>query len=147
MFWELGLGGLVIAASVILQVAFIGVIVFGFETFSHLLARPPRMLKLPIGLAAATLWMMAAHSLAVWLWAAVFIAVGAFDSMEPALYFAAVCYTTLGFGDIVPEQDWRILSGLCAANGLLIFGLSTAFLVELLRRMWSVMTRGVARRW
>ncbi len=60
---------------------------------------------------------------------------GTFDAFEPARYFSVVSFTTLGFGDIVLAAEWRLLSGLSAANGLLVFGLSTAFLVEFLTRL------------
>ncbi|MGH1483591.1 MAG: ion channel, partial [Geminicoccales bacterium] len=43
--------------------------------------------------------------------------------------------TARGYGDITLNESWRILSALCAANGLLLFGFSTAFLVELMRRL------------
>ncbi len=60
---------------------------------------------------------------------------GAIAGLEPAVYFSLVTFTTLGYGDITLGEDWRILSALCAANGLLLFGFSTAFLVELMRRL------------
>lgn len=137
MLWELTLGGGLIALSVVIQVGFIAAIAYGFERFSHLLMRPPPPVRLPIRLALAALWMMAAHSIAIWLWAATFLLVGAFEALEDAFYFAVVCFTTLGFGDIVPAPGWRILSGLCAANGLMTFGVSTAFLVALMSHLWD----------
>ena len=57
---------------------------------------------------------------------------GAFETLERALYFSVVVFTTLGFGDITLPEPLRLLSGLSAANGLLLFGLSTAYLVEFL---------------
>ena len=65
---------------------------------------------------------------------AAFLAVGAFDALEPAVYFALVSFTTAGFGDITLGPDWRLLSGLTTANGFLMFGWSTAYMVELMRR-------------
>jgi Ion channel len=67
-------------------------------------------------------------------WALTFLAVGAFDALEPAVYFALVSFTTAGFGDITLGPDWRLLSGLTTANGFLMFGWSTAYMVELMRR-------------
>ena len=79
-----------------------------------------------------------------WLWALVFLAIGAFPSLEPAIYFAIVAFTTLGLGDVVLDQQWRILSGFASANGLLLFGLYTAFLVEVMRRVRTEQMRGRA---
>ena len=55
--------------------------------------------------------------------------------METSVYFAGVAFTTLGFGDIILPYEWRQLAGLCAANGLLVFGVSAAVLVEVLRQL------------
>ena len=43
-----------------------------------------------------------------------------------ALYFSAVNFATLGYGDIVMSERWRLLGPLEAANGILMFGVSTA---------------------
>ena len=82
----------------------------------------------------AVLFVLLVQTVLVWLWASVFILVGAFDMLEPALYFALVSFTTVGFGDITLAPEWRLLSGLTAANGFLSFGWSTAYMVELVRR-------------
>ena len=84
-------------------------------------------------MAFAALWILAAMTLEVWLWAIVLLLVGAFQALEPALYFALVCFTTLGFGDVILGVEWRIMSALLAINGLLLFGWSTAFMVDILR--------------
>jgi len=80
------------------------------------------------------LFVMLVHSVQVWIWAAVFIGLGAFNQLEPALYFSLIAFTTVGFGDITLGPDWRLLSGLMAANGFMSFGWSTAYMVELVRR-------------
>ena len=49
--------------------------------------------------------------------------------------------TTLGYGDIILPTDWRLLSGVCAANGLLLFGLCAAFLYELFVRLNKAQTK------
>jgi hypothetical protein len=80
------------------------------------------------------LFILGVQLLNVMAWAVTFLAVGAFDALEPAVYFALVSFTTAGFGDITLGPDWRLLSGLTAANGFLMFGWSTAYMVELMRR-------------
>ncbi|MEM7056524.1 MAG: ion channel [Pseudomonadota bacterium] len=75
------------------------------------------------------LWMLAWQSLGVWCWAVLLRLVGAFDSLEPALYFAIAAYTTLGFGDVLPPEAWRIMGAMIGANGMIAFGLATAALV------------------
>ena len=83
-------------------------------------------------LLVALLWILFVLTLSIWCWAAVYFAIGLFDRLEPALYFAIVSFTTVGYGDVVLSENWRLLAGMTATNGLLIFGLFTAYLVEIL---------------
>ena len=43
-------------------------------------------------------------------------------------------YTTLGYGNVVPAERWRLLGPMTAMNGVLMFGWSTAVIFEVLRR-------------
>jgi len=60
------------------------------------------------------------------LWAALFMMLGEFQDFTAALYHSAVNFVTLGYGDIVMSKTWRILGPMEGANGILMFGLSTA---------------------
>ncbi len=84
-------------------------------------------------LAFSLLGMLGMMTVAVWGWALAFWFLGLFETFEGSVYFALVAFTTLGFGDVLLPQEWRLLGGLAAANGLLLFGLLTAILVETLR--------------
>ena len=61
-------------------------------------------------------WMMAMLTVAVWIWAVAFRLLGIFGTLEASVYFSLVAFTTLGFGDVLLPQEWRLLSGLSAAN-------------------------------
>lgn len=80
----------------------------------------------------ALFWILLVLTLSVWSWAGVYLYIGLFDQLETALYFAIVSFTTVGYGDVVIGENWRLLAGMTATNGLLVFGLFTAFLVEIL---------------
>jgi hypothetical protein len=62
------------------------------------------------------------------IWALLFVLLGEFDRIEPALYYSAVNFSTLGYGDIVMSERWRLLGPLEAFNGILMFGVSTALM-------------------
>ena len=94
------------------------------------LGRPARS---GLFLAGVTLWMLLAFTMIATIWAILLVMIGALSSFETALYFSMVTFTTLGFGDIVLDQQWHVLSAMIAANGLLVFGLNTAVIVETLR--------------
>ena len=74
----------------------------------------------------AVMLLMLGNCLQIALWAAMFIWLGEFDSFTTALYFSRVTFATLGYGDLVLSEQWRLLSALEAANGILMFGVSTA---------------------
>ena len=65
---------------------------------------------------------------------------------ERAVYFSIVTFTTLGYGDItLPYEEWRILSGVEALNGILLFGWTTAFLFAVVQRSRSSLAHGQAK--
>jgi len=78
--------------------------------------------------------LMVAHTLEVFVWAMAYAIVGAAPAGSDLLYFAFVNYTTLGYGDIMPVQGWRLTGPMTAMNGILLFGWSTAVLFEVLRK-------------
>lgn len=96
------------------------------------LERKSRAVQTLAVLVIALFWILLVLTLSVWGWGAVYLHLGLFDDLETALYFAIVSFTTVGYGDVVIDQNWRLLAGLTATNGLLVFGLFTAFLVEIL---------------
>jgi hypothetical protein len=57
-------------------------------------------------------------------------------SFNTALYFSAETYTTLGYGDVVPTGDVRMLAGVEALNGLLLIGWSASYVYIAMERFW-----------
>jgi hypothetical protein len=82
-----------------------------------------------------------AHLLAIAVWAVVFLLCGEFPAFGPAYYHSAVNYTTLGYGDVIMTPSWRLLGPLEAANGVLMFGVSTAIIFTVMQ--WLIETRYV----
>ncbi len=75
------------------------------------------------------------HTIQIWLYALTYLAIGEFDTLEPALYFSTSTFTTVGFGDLVLAENWRMLAAAESANGFLLIGWSTAFLVAVTARV------------
>jgi hypothetical protein len=67
-------------------------------------------------------------------WSVAYSMVGAAPEGADLVYFAFVNYTTLGYGDVVPVERWRLIGPMTAMNGVLLFGWSTAVIFEVLRR-------------
>lgn len=77
------------------------------------------------------------HTVEIWCWAFLYLGLDQFQSLERALYFSTVTFTTLGYGDITLEPRWQLLSGLEAANGVILFGVSTAFIFAVLKHLFE----------
>ena len=78
---------------------------------------------------------LGAHLLEVGVWAALFVLTGEFSVFAVAYYHSAVNYTTLGYGDVVMTEAWRFLEPLEAANGMVLFGVSTALIFAVIQRV------------
>ena len=81
------------------------------------------------------MWLLLAHLAATACWAWTYVRVGVSETMADGLYFAFTTYTTLGFGDVLAPEEWRLLTGLAGMNGLLLFALSSAVLLDATQRM------------
>lgn len=68
-------------------------------------------------------------SMALGLFASFYLAVGAIDDLEQALYFSTSAYATLGHPDIAFPAQWRLVGAVEGLAGFLLIGWSTAVFV------------------
>lgn len=66
-------------------------------------------------------------------WAFIYFYLEVINSLEESLYFSIVTFTTLGYGDVVLSNSFRLLASLEAANGIIIFGWSTAIIITVVQ--------------
>jgi hypothetical protein len=69
------------------------------------------------------------------IWAAVFMYYDEFTEFKDAFYHSTVNFTTLCYGDFILGNERKLLGGLEAVNGVLMFGLSSGFLYTLLNAL------------
>jgi voltage-gated potassium channel len=74
-------------------------------------------------------------------WAVFFVLVGALPDLETAAYFSLTSYTTVGYGDVVLPESWRLLGPLEAAVGVLMLGWSTGILVAVIGVIYQMFQR------
>ena len=89
----------------------------------------------------AALVLLLLHFVEVTIWALSYLglpAISRLESLEQAVYFSLVTFTDLGYGCITLDPEWRVLSGLEAMNGILLFGWSTALLFAVVQRSWKL---------
>jgi Ion channel len=75
------------------------------------------------------------HLIEIGVWGLLFVICGEFADLETAYYHSAVNYTTLGYGDVIMTPEWRMLGPFEAANGMVMFGVSTALIFAVIQRM------------
>ena len=132
MFIQIAVGTALLVVNITLAAVAAMVLEVLFLRFHPWLMREPHRPKLVLLIAGVSLWVLGVVTVGVWIWALALIGLGAFGTLEEAVHFSLVAFTTLGLGDVVPAREWRLLAGMEAANGFLNFGLLTALLIEAL---------------
>ena len=108
------------------------------EKLEPWMCAPPLRLKPFLMILFAIFSTMGIMTFGVWLWAFTLQFLSVFATLEEAVYFSLVAYTTLGLGDITIPQEHRLLGGMAGANGFLMFGLMTAMLTDTLRHIRKI---------
>jgi hypothetical protein len=100
------------------------------------LGRAGAGLLIDLSIVALTMFFaLVAHLIEIAIWAVLFLMCGQFSDFGTAYYHSAVNYTTLGYGDVTMTPSWRMLAPLEAANGMLMFGVSTAIIFAVMQRL------------
>jgi len=75
------------------------------------------------------------------LWAGFYYTRGLFNDFETSLYFSLTSYTTIGYGDVLLPQRWRLLGAIEGISGVLLCGISTAFVFAVMSAMLQMQQR------
>lgn len=109
----------------LMQAIFVTICLRQYVRFRH--SKPPETPWLNILLLSMVmLLMLFSNFVQIAIWATLFMLLDEFDEFTTALYHSAVNFATLGYGDIIMSSRWRLLGPLEAANGILMFGVSTS---------------------
>jgi hypothetical protein len=82
---------------------------------------------------AMGLLLAALHGIEATLWAAVYVWLGALGSPETAILYSLDSMATRGASGLILQSHWRLLGALEAADGMLLFGISTAFIFTIMQ--------------
>ena len=82
--------------------------------------------------------MMLGNFLQIIIWGVLFIVLGEFSELYEAVYHSAVNFTSLGYGDVVMSKRWKLMGPLEAADGVLMFGMTSAALMAILQQLIKV---------
>ena len=87
-------------------------------------------------IAGIVLMMFLVSVVEVLVWAIPYLLLNAIQGFEQALYFSMVTFTTLGYGDVLLAERWRLLASFEAANGIIMFGWTTAIVIAAVQRIY-----------
>lgn len=134
---QLLIGTLLICATVVIHAITLDFLIGRIESLKNrarLLFK--KFWKVPI-LTFAVLGTFCAHIVQIWIWAIFYMYIGELPDLEEALYFSTSTFTTVGYGDVLLGKDWRLVSSFQAANGFVLFGWSTAFIFEVMSKLYE----------
>ena len=133
MLKQLAVGGGVSLLNIAIHAMFMAMVVAGVRSRLALLSRRHPAARLLAVMITTVTVLMVAHTIEVGVWAISYRLFEVVPESASAFYFAFVNYATLGYGDILPAEGWRLIGPITAMNGMLLFGLSTAVIFEALR--------------
>lgn len=88
-----------------------------------------------VGLALAIL-----HGVEALIWAGMYVWLGALASGHDAILYSVDSMTTRGAAEVRLQNSWQLMGALEAADGMLLFGISTAFLFAVIDQVWRMLT-------
>ena len=139
------LGGLLIIVNINIHALALDLIIRHFSTVGEWLNSHIKILHKPLMASLGVLCVFCSHILQIWIWAAVYLALPGvpLNDTISALYFSTTTMTTLGYGDIVLQTPWNLLSAIEGANGFIAFGWSTAFTFEMISQLYRKEARSI----
>ncbi len=139
MLNQLMIGATLIVITVLIHAACLELILKGYVAIKTALEVRWRILTFAVLIVA----IFAAHVIEIWVWAIFYFFINEIPTFEAALYFSTSSFTTVGFGDITLSSEWRLLSSVEAANGMILFGWSTAFIFAIVRHIYDHVYTGL----
>jgi hypothetical protein len=95
-----------------------------------------------VGMGAVVLLATALHGIEAATWAAAFRLLGALPDTKSAILYSLSALTSYGHANLFLEEQWQLMGALEALNGMLLFGLTTAFLFAMIQKVWPLGSRG-----
>ncbi len=86
------------------------------------------------------------HLIEISAWGVLYAWGHALPDVHAAFYFSSVTYTTVGYGDLVLPEPWRLIGGIEALTGILMCGWSTGFFFAILSNIYRSQQINIARR-
>lgn len=77
------------------------------------------------------------HAIEAVAWALAYLWLGASPDARSAVLYSLSAITSYGHASLYLDEHWRLMGALEALNGMMLFGLTTAFLFSVLHESWA----------
>ncbi len=94
-----------------------------------------------VAIALTALAAAALHGLEATAWAILYVRVGAMSDLSTSILYSLSAITSYGHSEVFLEDRWKLLGAIEAMNGLILFGLTTAFLFAAIEEVRPVRRR------
>ena len=138
MLSQLAYGAVLIAFTVMIHAVCLEGIILAWRAISIEIEVRWRAISLSLTI----IGIFGAHVLEILVWAIFYYFVEEMQTWESALYFSTSSFTTVGYGDLLLSEEWRLLGSIEAINGMILFGWSTAFIFAGVRSVYEHLHRG-----
>jgi hypothetical protein len=91
-------------------------------------------------IAGAGLLLAVLHGIEAAIWAAAYLWLGALDSPIDAIFYSLDAMVTSGASGLVLQRHWGMMGALQAADGMLLFGISTAYMFAVMQAYWPMLS-------
>jgi hypothetical protein len=132
MLANLSIAAVLVAITVTIHAAGLGMVL---SHVLHTSVRPDTRFWPITWLLIRIAWLLLViHVFEIAVWALFFWWEKCLPDMESSFYFSGVTYATIGYGDIVLPEEWRLFGPIEGLTGILMCGLSTAFFFVIVSR-------------
>lgn len=104
----------------------------------HQVTRPRKVARFVTFVALTALATAALIALEAASWAALYVWLGALPDQRAAMLYSLGALTSYDHVAIFLEDRWSLLGSIEAVNGLILFGLTTAFLLAVIQQVWPL---------
>jgi hypothetical protein len=141
MLREISLAAMIVAVCLLLHVTVLLAMAEWVLRHREFLERKDTRIRSAILLIALFSGIMVLHVTETSLWAVFYYTRELFKDFESSLYFSLTSYTTIGYGDVLLPERWRLLGAIEGVCGVLLCGVSTAFIFAVITAMFQIRLR------
>jgi voltage-gated potassium channel len=138
MLNEIALAGLIVSVCLLLHVAGLLLMAEWLLQRREYLERKGARIRYGILMILLFSGIMLLHTVETSIWAVFYYTRALFEDFETSLYFSLTSYTTIGYGDVLLPQRWRLLGAIEGISGVLLCGISTAFIFAVMSAMFQI---------